>query len=109
MLVLSRRILAALALFSGLCGALGFAIPSRAAADNDNLIQVLRAGGFVIDPRMELQRTRPGHTIPAYRPRIGLQSFHSSLRRSGPPHWFPAADERLVALTTIRLARGSRR
>src|SRR5215468_7018894 len=48
MLVLSRRTLAALALFSGLCGALGFAIPSRAAVDNDNLIQALRAGGFVI-------------------------------------------------------------
>ena len=48
MRLLSRRTAAALALFSGLCGALGFAIPSRAAADNGNLIQALRAGGFVI-------------------------------------------------------------
>jgi len=48
MRVLSRRTLAALALFSVLCGALGYAIPSRAAADNANLIQALRAGGFVI-------------------------------------------------------------
>ena len=46
--ILSRRTLAAIALFSGLCGALGFAIPSRAVADNANLIQALRAGGFVI-------------------------------------------------------------
>ena len=46
--VLSRRTLAALALFSVLCGALGFAMPGRAAADNTNLIQALRAGGFVI-------------------------------------------------------------
>jgi broad specificity phosphatase PhoE len=48
MRILSGRTLAALALFSGLCGALGFALPSRAAADNVNLIQALRAGGFVI-------------------------------------------------------------
>ena len=48
MRLLSRRTAAALALFSGLCGALGFAIPSRAVADNANLIQALRAGGFVI-------------------------------------------------------------
>jgi len=46
--LLSRRTAAALALFSGLCGALGFAIPGRAVADNANLIQALRAGGFVI-------------------------------------------------------------
>ena len=48
MRLLSRRTAAALALFSGLCGALGFAIPTRAVADNANLIQALRAGGFVI-------------------------------------------------------------
>src|SRR6516225_11369475 len=46
--LLSRRTAAALALFSGLCGALGFAIPGRAVADNANLIHALRAGGFVI-------------------------------------------------------------
>src|SRR5215469_6851368 len=48
MRLLSRRTAAALALFSGVCGALGFAISSRAVADNANLIQALRAGGFVI-------------------------------------------------------------
>ena len=48
MRILSRSTLAALALFSGLCGALNLAIPGRAAADNANLIQALRAGGFVI-------------------------------------------------------------
>src|SRR5215469_12286060 len=48
MRILSRRTLVALALFSGLCGALGFAIPGRAAADNANLAQALRAGGLVI-------------------------------------------------------------
>ena len=51
MRLLSRRTAAALALFSGLCGALGFAIPGRAVADNANLIQALRAGGFVIAVR----------------------------------------------------------
>ena len=48
MRLLSRKTAAALALFCGLCGALGFAIPTRAVADNANLIQALRAGGFVI-------------------------------------------------------------
>src|SRR6516225_7480726 len=48
MRILSRRTLAAIALFSGLCSVMGFATPSRAAADNANLIQALRAGGFVI-------------------------------------------------------------
>jgi len=48
MRILSRSTLAALALFFGLCGALNFAAPSRAAADEANIIQALRAGGFVI-------------------------------------------------------------
>jgi broad specificity phosphatase PhoE len=48
MRILSRRTLVAFALLSGLCAALGFAIPGRAATDNANLVQALRAGGFVI-------------------------------------------------------------
>jgi broad specificity phosphatase PhoE len=48
MRILSGRALTALALFSGLCGALGLAIPGHAAADNADLIQALRAGGYVI-------------------------------------------------------------
>src|SRR5712691_2134816 len=49
--ILSRRIVAALAAFFGLLTVLGFAVPGRAAADNTNLAQALRAGGFVIVAR----------------------------------------------------------
>lgn len=45
---LSRRTVAALAASFGLLAALGFAIPGRAAADDTNIVQALRAGGFVI-------------------------------------------------------------
>src|SRR5262250_1540217 len=46
--VLSRRSIVAAATFCGLLAASGFALPDRAAADNANLLQALRAGGFVI-------------------------------------------------------------
>jgi phosphohistidine phosphatase SixA len=46
--ILSRRTVAALAALFGLLAALGFAVPGRAAGDNTNLVQALRAGGFVI-------------------------------------------------------------
>src|SRR5262245_37190928 len=46
--ILSRQTVAALAALFGLLAALGFAVPGRAAGDNTNLVQALRAGGFVI-------------------------------------------------------------
>src|SRR6476620_2122640 len=46
--VMSRRTVAALAAFLGLLGVLSFAVQSRAATDNNNLVQALRAGGIVI-------------------------------------------------------------
>src|SRR6476659_5026835 len=42
--VVSRRTVAALAAFLGLLGVLSFAVQSRAATDNNNLVQALRAG-----------------------------------------------------------------
>jgi broad specificity phosphatase PhoE len=45
--ILSRRIVA-LTLSLGMLGAFGFAVPSRAATDNNNVVQALRAGGIVI-------------------------------------------------------------
>ena len=48
MLILSRRIASALAVSLGLLGVLGFVVQSRAATDNNNLVQALRAGGIVI-------------------------------------------------------------
>jgi len=46
--ILSRRTVAALAASFGLLAGLGFAVPSVTAGDNTNLVQELRAGGFVI-------------------------------------------------------------
>src|SRR5215831_1055960 len=46
--ILSRRIVAALAASFGLLAGLAFAVPAGAAGDNTNLVQELRAGGFVI-------------------------------------------------------------
>jgi len=46
--ILSRRSIVAVATFCGLLAASGFAVPDRAAADNINLLQSLRAGGLVI-------------------------------------------------------------
>src|SRR5215831_2501674 len=46
--ILSRRIVAALVASFGLLAGLGFAVPAGAAGDNTNLVQELRAGGFVI-------------------------------------------------------------
>src|SRR5882724_1009303 len=46
--ILSRRTVAGLAAAFGLLTALGFAVPGRAAGDSTNLVQELRAGGFVI-------------------------------------------------------------
>jgi phosphohistidine phosphatase SixA len=46
--ILSRRIVAALVASFGLLAGLGFAVPSGRAGDNTNLVQELRAGGFVI-------------------------------------------------------------
>jgi broad specificity phosphatase PhoE len=46
--VLSRRTIAALAASFGLLAVLGFTVPGRAAADNIEFAQALRAGGFVI-------------------------------------------------------------
>jgi phosphohistidine phosphatase SixA len=46
--VLSRRTVAALAVSLGLLGVLGFAVQSRAATDDNNVVQALRAGGSVI-------------------------------------------------------------
>jgi broad specificity phosphatase PhoE len=48
MLNLSRRIVAAVAVSFGLLATLGSAVPGRAAEDNNNLVQALRTGGFVI-------------------------------------------------------------
>ena len=48
MLILSRRTIAMLAAFFGLLGVLGFAGQGRAATDNNNVVQALRAGGIVI-------------------------------------------------------------
>ena len=48
MLILSRRTIAVLAAFFGLLGVLGFAGRGRAAPDNNNVVQALRAGGIVI-------------------------------------------------------------
>jgi phosphohistidine phosphatase SixA len=47
MRILSRRTLATLAASFGLLATLGFT-PGRVAADNTNVVQALRAGGFVI-------------------------------------------------------------
>jgi len=46
--ILSRRSVVAVATFCALLAASGFAMPDRAAADNINLLQSLRAGGHVI-------------------------------------------------------------
>src|SRR6266513_2880163 len=46
--ILSRRTVAALAAFFGLLAASSFAAPGRAAGDNSNVVQTLRAGGLVI-------------------------------------------------------------
>src|SRR6516225_1642044 len=46
--ILSRRTVAALAVSLSLLGVLGFVVQSRAATDNNNLVQALRAGGIVI-------------------------------------------------------------
>src|SRR5947209_19699178 len=46
--ILSRRTIAALAAFCGLLAASGFAAPGRAAGDNSNLVEALRAGGLII-------------------------------------------------------------
>ena len=46
--ILSRRTVAGLAVSFGLLGVLGFAGQSRAATDNINVVQALRAGGIVI-------------------------------------------------------------
>jgi len=46
--ILSRRIVAPLVAFFGLLAVLGFAVLGRAAEDKANLMQALRAGGFVI-------------------------------------------------------------
>src|SRR5262244_1444625 len=48
MAILSRRTVAALAAFCGLLAASSFAAPGRAAGDNSNVVQALRAGGLVI-------------------------------------------------------------
>ena len=48
MTILSRRTVAALAAFCGLLAASSFAAPGRAAGDNSNVVQALRAGGLVI-------------------------------------------------------------
>src|SRR5499426_481405 len=48
MAILSRRTVAALAAFCGLLAVSGFAAPGRAAGDNSNVVQALRAGGLVI-------------------------------------------------------------
>src|SRR5215831_10783669 len=42
---------------------------------------------------MVLQRTQPGPTIPAHRPRIGLHSFLTPLSRLGPSHRVPSIVE----------------
>jgi phosphohistidine phosphatase SixA len=46
--ILSRRSFVAVATFCALLAASGFAMPDRAAADNINLLQSLRAGGLAI-------------------------------------------------------------
>src|SRR3984957_14326297 len=46
--ILSRRTVAVLAASIGLLTALSFAVPDRAAADNMEIAQALRAGGLVI-------------------------------------------------------------
>jgi len=46
--VLSRRAVAALAVSLGLLGVLGFAVQGRAATDDTNVVQGLRAGGSII-------------------------------------------------------------
>src|SRR5215813_11696423 len=46
--ILSRRNIIAAATFCGLLAASGLAVPDRAAADDANLVQALRAGGYVI-------------------------------------------------------------
>jgi broad specificity phosphatase PhoE len=46
--ILSRRSIVAAATFCGLLAASGFAVSGRAAADDINLLQTLRAGGLVI-------------------------------------------------------------
>jgi phosphohistidine phosphatase SixA len=48
MSILSRRIVAALAVSFGLLAVLGSAVPGRAGGDNTKLVQAMRAGGLVI-------------------------------------------------------------
>src|SRR6516165_49337 len=50
MAILSRRTVAALAAFCGLLAASSFAAPGRAAGDNSNVVQALRAGQADTDP-----------------------------------------------------------
>jgi hypothetical protein len=47
MSILTRRTVAALAASFSLLAVPGFATPGRAAGDNINLVQALRAGGLV--------------------------------------------------------------
>ena len=49
--VLSRRAVAALAVSLGLLGVLGFGVQSRAATDDNNVVQALRATHRMKSPR----------------------------------------------------------
>jgi len=78
MLILSRRTIAVLTAFFGLLGVLGFSGQGHAAADNNNVVQTLRAGGIVID-NIAAQRNLndKGKAL--------AKAFGDALRQSGVP------------------------
>ena len=97
MLILSRRTIAVLAAFFGLLGVLGFAGQGRAATDNNNVVQALRAGRIVIVVRHGATFADQADTDPLNFDNIAAQrnlndkgkalakAFGDALRQSGVP------------------------
>ena len=97
MAILSRRTVAALAAFCGLLAASSFAAPGRAAGDNSNVVQALRAGGLVIVVRHGATFPDQADTDPLNFDNIAAQrnlndkgkalaqAFGDSIRQTGVP------------------------
>jgi len=94
---LSRRTIAALAVFLGLAAMLGFAAPGRAAADDRDLAQALRGGGLVIVVRHGATFSDQADTDPLNSDNVAAQrnlndkgkalakDFGDALRQAGIP------------------------
>src|SRR5215468_2825803 len=97
MAILSRRTVAALAAFCGLLAASSFAAPGRAAGDNSNVVQALRAGGLVLVVRHGATFPDQADTDPLNYDNIAAQrnlndkgkalakAFGDALRQAGVP------------------------